>query len=186
MYGSLRPMDLIQPYRLEMATKDIIKDISSDSINGHKSLASWWSESITHSIANELNEKQNGKYLINLASDEYSSAIDKSLLPIGTQYVKVVFQQEGKVIAVHAKRARGLMVRYISDNQITNLDDVKKFDLEGYSFVEKRSDDCTLTFDRSKQDMSKKEKNSRKNEDDNKKKRKANVTTSTKRNSRQR
>ncbi len=96
--------------------------------------------------------------MINLASDEYSAAINTDLLPDGTKYIKVVFQQEGKVIAVHAKRARGLMVRFISDNQITELDDLKKFEEDGYSFHTGRSSDDTFVFDRPKPDAKQKRK----------------------------
>ena len=179
-------MDLIQPYRLEMATKTILKDLMENNDHGekghasssttattattatarnngrHKTLASWWSQSITNSIASNLNHKEH-KVLVNLASDEYSAAIDTDLLPSGSKFVKIVFRQEGRVIAVHAKRARGLMVRYIAENQITNLDQVKQFNEDGYTFVVESSpssssscsDDSILTFDRPKVEKSK-------------------------------
>lgn len=158
LYGLLRPMDLIQPYRLEMATKGILKDLNKESSDHHNSLTNWWSKSVNDVIAKDLNGKKNGKYLINLASDEYAAAIDLELLPKDTNYIKVAFFQEGKVIAVHAKRARGLMCRYIAENQITDLDDVKKFDFDGYSFVKERSDETTFVFDRPKAESGKKRK----------------------------
>mmetsp|Transcript_23340 Transcript_23340/g.26587 ORF Transcript_23340/g.26587 Transcript_23340/m.26587 type:complete len:320 (+) Transcript_23340:459-1418(+) len=156
LYGSLRPMDFIQPYRLEMSTKGIIKYLKNK--NDHKSLASWWCNSITESISRDLEGRENEKVLINLASDEYSAAVDSQLLPEGTKYVKVVFQQEGRVIAVHAKRARGLMARYIAENKLTELEDVKSFDDDGYSFIQDRSDDNSLVFDRPKSESKPKRK----------------------------
>lgn len=148
LYGALRPLDLIQPYRLEMASKDIL---SKSEIGSHKSLASWWSESITTSIINDLEiECNNDKVVINLASDEYSSAINSNNLSEKCRYMKIVFQQDGRVIAVHAKRARGLMVRYIAENYITDAMSIHKFDLEGYEFVSSRSKSDLLVFDRAK------------------------------------
>ena len=150
-------MDLIQPYRLEMNSSKILEDLGK-SAEKHKKLAYWWSTSITTSISNELKEKTNGKYLINLASDEYSAVIDKTKLPDDTRYVKVIFRQEGKVIAVHAKKGRGLMCRYISENLITELNDLKKFDEDGYSYDTKGSDDDIFVFDRPKPATTKKRK----------------------------
>lgn len=152
LYGCLRPLDLIQPYRLEMATSGILKDLNKGQ-HQHKSLASYWSPSITESISMDLRNKVvsgNGRYLINLASDEYATAVNTADFPDDTKCIKIVFQEQGRVVAVHAKRARGLMVRYIADNLITNVDDVKKFDVEGYTFVEERSDETVFTFDRLK------------------------------------
>lgn len=152
LYGVLKPLDYIQPYRLEMATKKfILKDLNTD----EKSLANWWKDSITSNIISSLKEeeeeKNGGSVVLNLASDEYSSALDtKKLGDAQCKFIKVAFQQEGRVIAVHAKRARGLMTRYVCENQIENAADVKNFDLEGYQFCEDKSDDLTFVFDRSK------------------------------------
>ena len=150
LYGTLRPLDVMQPYRLEMATKAIMKDLECS--KEHKSLSSWWSESITNSITNDLNDKEEGqkKYLINLASDEYSAAINCDLLPDDAKFIKIVFQQEGRVIAVHAKRARGLMARFIADNDVVDLESLQNFDVDGYSFQEDKSNDEMLVFDRPK------------------------------------
>jgi len=148
LYGLLRPMDAIQPYRLEMATKKVldIKDMGAA-----KDLASWWRSSVSAHIGEEIGRRKKARILLNLASDEYSSALDAKALPEGTRYITVVFQQEGRVIAVHAKRARGLMVRYIAENSIENIEEIKRFNLEGYAYVEERSSDNSLVFDRSKQ-----------------------------------
>jgi cytoplasmic iron level regulating protein YaaA (DUF328/UPF0246 family) len=88
--------------------------------------------------------------LINLASDEYSSAIDKALLGDGCKVLKILFQEEGKVVAVHAKRARGLMCRFIAENELEEPDGIKKLEWEGYKFVESTSDDSSFVFNRSK------------------------------------
>lgn len=145
LYGALKPLDLIQPYRLEMATKGILKDLKTS----EKTLASWWGKDITSYVNSDL-MKSKSKYLINLASDEYSSAIDKALLCDGCKVLKISFQEEGKVVAVHAKRARGLMCRFIAENELEEPDGIKKFDWEGYKFVESSSDDSSFVFNRSK------------------------------------
>lgn len=145
LYGALKPLDLIQPYRLEMATKGILKDLDTH----EKSLANWWSKDITSYINTDL-MKSKSKCLINLASDEYSAAIDNALLGDGCRILKISFQEEGKVVAVHAKRARGLMCRFIAENELEEPDGIKKFDWEGYKFVESSSDNSCYVFNRSK------------------------------------
>ena len=149
LYGALRPMDKIQPYRLEMASKGVL---SKTEMGGSKTLAEWWKESVTSSIVEELDIRTEGQQtLLNLASDEYSAALKPSAFPNSYKYIKVVFQQDGRVIAVHAKRARGLMVRYVAENNISDLSTLKKFNVEGYEFVAKKSTEDRLVFDRSKQ-----------------------------------
>lgn len=146
LFGALPPMSIIQPYRLEMATKKILEDLDTD----EKSLASWWKSSVTSSILKDM-KAADGTVCVNLASDEYSSAVDAGVLnDNGCKFVKIAFQQEGRVIAVHAKRARGLMVRYIAENQVVNVKDIQNFDVEGYSYCEDKSDETTIVFDRSK------------------------------------
>lgn len=145
LYGVLKPLDLIQPYRLEMATKGIMKDLDTD----QKSLASWWNNEIASAINSDLNFRDK-KYIINLASDEYSSAVDESLLSKQCKVIKVAFQEEGKVVSVHSKRARGLMCRFIAENQMKNPEEIKQFDWEGYKFVPSSSNHETFIFNRSK------------------------------------
>lgn len=143
VYGLLRPMDRIQPYRLEMATKNVVENQAR--------LSAYWSESVTDALKKDL-EKRQAAVLLNLASEEYSSAVDMSKLSeCGTQCLKAVFQEEGRVVSVHAKRARGLMARYVAENDVSSVDEIKMFAEEGYAFVESRSDDTTLVFDRKKQ-----------------------------------
>mmetsp|Transcript_17674 Transcript_17674/g.23576 ORF Transcript_17674/g.23576 Transcript_17674/m.23576 type:complete len:332 (+) Transcript_17674:3-998(+) len=153
LYGVLRPLDTIQPYRLEMASKNVLS--SKEMMDGDtklKSLADWWSAVVTSSLSSELEQKENEKILVNLASDEYSSAVTSSSLPEGTQYIKVVFQTGGKVASVHAKRARGLMARYIAEHNVQDVKGLKGFDLEGYSLKEegKKKGEDVLVFDREK------------------------------------
>uniref|UniRef100_A0A7R9W814 Uncharacterized protein n=1 Tax=Pseudictyota dubia TaxID=2749911 RepID=A0A7R9W814_9STRA len=130
-----------------MATKNVLK---SKDMGDSKTLADWWKTAVTSSIGVEL-EARAVKILLNLASDEYSASVDPGSLPEGTQYVKIVFQQEGRVIAVHAKRARGLMVRYIAENNIKDIEGVKQFNAEGYHHVNNRSSEDCIIFDRKKQ-----------------------------------
>jgi cytoplasmic iron level regulating protein YaaA (DUF328/UPF0246 family) len=149
VYGLLRPLDQIQPYRLEMATKGVLKD---KKIKLHE----YWSEPVTKALSDELRNKRGGEpVLLNLASDEYAATVDEKQLPENARFIKVVFREEGRVVSVHAKRARGLMVRYVAENQLLSLDDVKDFDVEGYSFQRDQSDDATFVFDREKQPKAK-------------------------------
>jgi len=138
LYGVLRPLDRMQPYRLEMATKQVFGE--------KKPLAEWWKDAVTSYLSNDL-ESRPEKILLNLASDEYSAAVDPKSLPEGTHYIKVIFRHQGRVIAVHAKRARGLMARYLAEEYIKDIDGIKRFDYEGYRFQAKDSDDTTLVFD---------------------------------------
>jgi cytoplasmic iron level regulating protein YaaA (DUF328/UPF0246 family) len=149
LYGALRPLDEIQPYRLEMATKNVFATDKA------LKLQSFWKDSVTVSLAKDLEKRRGNKVVLNIASDEYSSAVDVSGLPDGTRVVKVVFHHGGRVLTVHAKRARGLMARFVAENQCHSLEQVKKFNYEGYSLVPSQSDDSCLVFDRPKDYTSK-------------------------------
>ncbi|CAB9517565.1 UPF0246 protein YaaA [Seminavis robusta] len=168
VYGILKPLDQMQAYRLEMATRNLFdgnngkKKKKNDNDDNKNALPSklnvYWKDAVTQQLSSELATRpQDKRILLNLASDEYSAALDGTMLQKETpsaQYIKVVFRNEGRVIAVHAKRARGLMVRYLAERQATTLEDVKQFDLEGYKLVEDDEDDddaSTLIFDRPKQ-----------------------------------
>lgn len=137
LYGVLRPLDLIQPYRLEMGTK--LK------IQNSKNLYEWWKEDITNSINKELKEK---KILINLASNEYFSSIDTSKL--NGQLINIQFLELkngiAKINSLFAKRARGMMASFILKNKIKNIEDLKKFNTDGYQFDTKRSLSNELVF----------------------------------------
>ena len=138
LYGILKPLDLIQPYRLEMGTQL--------QIGKHKNLYDFWGDEITNLINNE----KNNDYLINLASVEYFKSINTSNLK--SKLINVSFKEKRdgkyKIIAIYSKRARGLMSRYIIKNKITNPKNLKKFNLEGYRFNKVLSSDSDLVFTR--------------------------------------
>lgn len=139
VFGVLRSLDTLQPYRLEMGCKGLVS--SSDASKGGKkeTLASYWKESVTSYLGRELiknTSKEQSSILANLASDEYSSSIDVASLPPNTIYINTVFRHQGRVLAVHAKRARGLMARYLSETNAQTLEDVSNFNLENYSCID--------------------------------------------------
>jgi cytoplasmic iron level regulating protein YaaA (DUF328/UPF0246 family) len=131
LYGLLKPLDLIQPYRLEMGTKL--------NVEGSLNLYGFWKNKITNKLNDELNENE---FFVNLASNEYSSAIDRKLLK--TTMISPVFKDmkngKLKIISFYAKKARGMMVRYILDNEIINLEDLRGFDYGGYSYSSEESE----------------------------------------------
>lgn len=137
LYGLLKPLDLIQPYRLEMGT--------SLSIGKNKNLYEFWKKSITNSLNKELEDNE---LFVNLASNEYFHAVDvKSLkVPVITPEFKEFKDGQYKTISFFAKKARGMMVRYIVDANANTIEDLKGFDCEGYSFDEKLSNGTKLTF----------------------------------------
>ncbi len=141
LYGCLRPMDLIQPYRLEMKTK--LKNDRGDN------LYQFWDERITRSINKEL-KKQKEPVLVNLASNEYFKSVKPKLLDGRLLNINFKETKEGKtrVVAIFAKRARGMMTDYIIRNRIEKPEDLKKFKLAGYKFNKALSDDKQWTFER--------------------------------------
>lgn len=138
-YGILKPLDLMQAYRLEMGTQIKIGD--------HKNLYEFWKETVTQSLNKELIKDE---LFINLASLEYFSVIDikKIKVPIITPEFKDYKNGKLKIISFFAKKARGLMVRYIIDHDIETLDGLKGFNYEGYQFDENLSKGNTLVFTR--------------------------------------
>ncbi|MPQ43593.1 peroxide stress protein YaaA [Clostridium tarantellae] len=140
LYGMLRPLDGIKPYRLEMGTKI--------SINNKKNLYDFWSEKLTSKIIDEV-KKDNEKILINLASEEYYKVLD---IKHDIRQVNIMFKERKgynyKIITIYAKKARGLMVNYIVKNRIDNLETLKNFNEEGYVFNEILSDWNNLIFTR--------------------------------------
>lgn len=139
LYGLLKPLDLIQPYRLEMGTK---LEISSK----EKNLYAVWKETTTNALSNELK----GDYLVNLASNEYFKSIDTKkldgkVLTIGFKDFK---NGEYKTIMTYAKFARGLMSRYIIKNEIVDVQEIKGFDYDNYSFNEPLSTEQEWIFTR--------------------------------------
>ena len=141
LYGALRPLDLIQPYRLEMKTR-------LENSRG-SNLYQFWGERITDSL-NQLLEQQQEAVLINLASNEYFKAVKPKLLKGRLLTINFKETKEGKtrVIAIFAKRARGMMTDYILRNRIETPDGIKAFNRGGYQFSEADSDDRQWTFTR--------------------------------------
>ncbi len=141
LYGYLRPLDLIQPYRLEMKTK--LKNPRGDN------LYQFWDTKITERLNKEL-KKQQAPVLVNLASNEYFKAVKPKLLEGRLLNINFKETKDGKtrVVAIFAKRARGMMADYIIRNRIENPEDIKKFRLGGYRFDRKLSDETQWTFER--------------------------------------
>ncbi len=141
LYGLLRPLDLMQPYRLEMGTR-------IDNPRG-KNLYEFWGTKITEGLNQQL-KKIKSSTLINLASNEYFKAVKPAALQgeIITPAFKEYKNGQYKMIGVYAKKARGLMSRFIIQNRIDNVDDLQQFDVDGYGFNGKMSDDKTWVFTR--------------------------------------
>jgi cytoplasmic iron level regulating protein YaaA (DUF328/UPF0246 family) len=137
-YGLLRPFDKILPYRLEMGTK-----LSN---NRGNNLYKFWGDKITDLLKDDL--KDENEFIINLASEEYFKSINKKGLKnkIVTPVFKEFKNGNYKTIAIYAKKARGLMSRYIIDNNILDSEKIKLFDGERYSFSEEMSNEFTYTF----------------------------------------
>jgi len=141
LYGLLKPLDLMQAYRLEMGTK-------LDNVRG-ANLYQFWGDIITNELNQALAE-QGDDILINLASTEYFKAVNKKSLnaTIITPQFKDWKNGQYKIISFFAKKARGLMARYIIQNQITTIEQVKNFDLAGYQFSNDLSQGNELVFTR--------------------------------------
>ena len=130
LYGVLRPLDQIQAYRLEMGTKI--------SIGSNNNLYSFWKNKVTNQLKSELEE---GELILNLASKEYFSVIDTSLLSntIISPEFKDFKNGKLKIISFYAKKARGLMARYLIDEDIFDLEGIRLFSSEGYRYSEEES-----------------------------------------------
>lgn len=141
LHGLLKPLDLIQPYRLEMGTK--LK------YRRKNNLYEFWGGLITNSLQESIN-KQGDNILINLASDEYFKSID--IAKLSAEVVTPVFKDfkngEYKFLSFYGKKARGMMARYILKNQINTIDDLKFFEEDGYFYNDNLSKDDKLVFTR--------------------------------------
>ena len=139
LYGLLKPLDLIQPYRLEMGTRLVVGE--------SKNLYTYWKETLTATLNKELKK---GELLINLASKEYFEAVDEKALkvPVITPDFKDYKDGKLKIISFYAKKARGMMVRYIIDTNAKTIDDLKGFNYEGYHFDANLSEGNHLVFTR--------------------------------------
>lgn len=141
LYGILRPLDLMKPYRLEMGTKF--------GINGKKNLYEYWQDTITEGI-NALLESSKKPYLINLASNEYYKAIDTSRLQ--AEVITPVFKDNKnghyRVISFFAKKTRGMMTRFIAENRIDTPEKLKFFEADGYYYNDELSEGKNIVFTR--------------------------------------
>ncbi len=137
LYGLLKPLDLIQPYRLEMGTKF--------PVGKNKNLYEFWRKTITQTLNDEL---EDGELFLNLASNEYFKAVDTKALKttVVTANFKDFKNGEYKMISFFAKAARGMMARYIVDVNAQTIDDIKGFNYEGYNFSEPMSSETELVF----------------------------------------
>ncbi len=138
-YGILKPLDLMQPYRLEMGTK--LK------VGSHSNLYKFWNTTITEALNQEMNSKE---ILLNLASNEYFKVVQPKQLhsKLITPIFKDYKNGKLKVISFYAKKARGLMTRFIIDNAINDLESVKQFNTAGYAFDANISTNTELVFTR--------------------------------------
>ena len=142
LYGILKPLDLMQPYRLEMGTK-------LSNARG-KDLYQFWGDKITDSLNAELAQND---VLINLASNEYFKSVQPKKL--NARIITPVFKDTKhgvqKIISFYAKKARGLMTRYIIENNIANAETLKDFDVAGYQFEANQSSENEWVFTRPEQ-----------------------------------
>ncbi len=145
LYGVLKPLDLMQPYRLEMGTKLDTAD--------NKNLYEYWGNTITEHL-NETLSKHDSQVVVNLASTEYFSAVKPKAL--NAQIVTPVFKDEKngkvKIISFYAKKARGMMARYIIDKRIKTVEKLSEFDVAGYCFAPEQSSQNELVFIRLEKD----------------------------------
>ncbi|WP_058973444.1 peroxide stress protein YaaA [Type-D symbiont of Plautia stali] len=141
LYGVLRPLDLMQPYRLEMGIK-LANPAAKD-------LYGFWGDLLTQKL-NDAMAEQGDEVLINLASDEYFKAVKPKQL--NGELIKPVFLDEKngkfKVISFYAKKARGLMSRYVIQNRLSKPEQLKEFDVDGYFFAADESKGNELVFKR--------------------------------------
>ena len=141
LYGLLRPLDLMQAYRLEMGRK-------IDNARG-KNLYEFWGDIITNGLNQQL-ENNNSKHLINLASNEYFKAVKPKA--IDAQIITPAFKDykngSYKMMGVYAKKARGMLSRYIIQNRLTDVNEIKSFNEDGYQFNKAISEANTWVFTR--------------------------------------
>ena len=138
MYGILKPSDLIYPYRLEMGTR-------FSPIEDQKNLYEFWKDKIAKTLKKDLNKEE---IIINLASHEYFKAVD--IQQIKNRIITPVFKEfkNGKfsIVMMYAKHARGAMARYLIQNQISNIEELKLYNIDGYSFDTNQSNENEWVF----------------------------------------
>jgi cytoplasmic iron level regulating protein YaaA (DUF328/UPF0246 family) len=140
LYGLLRPLDNIRPYRLEMGTRWAPR---------HSSLVAFWGDRIAGAIADDL-ASAGGDTVINLASQEYFAAADKGLKKLGIRVISADFRQPGpdgpRFVSFDAKRARGMAARFLCEHRHSDPEALKAFDTDGYRFDPDTSDETVWRF----------------------------------------
>lgn len=140
LYGLLRPLDAIRPYRLEMGTRWA---------PGHKRLTDWWGDRIATLLLEQVAEEGSGA-ILNLASQEYYAAV-AGKLP-GVRVIEVEFREPGpdgpRFVSFNAKRARGMMARWLCEHHVTDIEAMRGFDSDGYRFDPAESDEDRWRFSR--------------------------------------
>lgn len=141
LYGLLKPLDAILPYRLEMGTSLVTPK--------GKNLYAFWGTQLTEVLNQQLAE-QSTRWVVNLASNEYFKVIQPKALdaPVITPQFKEWKNGQAKIVSFYAKRARGLMARYAAVNQLSHPEDLKFFDWEGYQFTADLSSETNWVFTR--------------------------------------
>jgi uncharacterized protein len=140
IYGFLRPLDKVYPYRLEMQAK--LKNSKG------KTLYNYWQETLTNYLSKRLS--QDDKIWLNLSSEEYAKVINSKVLPSKSRIITPQFKEESangyRQVVVHTKKARGMMARFVIENKIRNIEDLKAFDTEGYCYAEHLSSESEPMF----------------------------------------
>ncbi len=143
LYGLLRPYDAIRPHRLEMGTKWAPR---------YKKLTDFWGDKIAHELSADLDANQD-RIILNLASNEYWASVKPHIKKLDARIVDVDFRREGpdgpQFVSFEAKRARGMMARYMCENHIVDVETLKGFDSDGYKFITEDSTEDSLRFIRS-------------------------------------
>lgn len=135
LYGLLRPLDAMRPYRLEMGTRWAPRK---------PKLTDWWGDRIAQALAEDVAAEETG-VVLNLASQEYWAAV-AGRLPAGIRVVAVDFREGDRFVSFHAKKARGLMARWMIEHRITDIDAMRGFDSDGYAFDAATSTDDQWRF----------------------------------------
>lgn len=137
LYGLLRPLDAMRPYRLEMGTRWAPR--------GEK-LTEWWQGRIADRLLADIGQEGSGT-ILNLASQEYWAAVE-GRLPASVRVIGVDFRDGGRFVSFHAKKARGMMARWLVEHRVTDTDGMKGFDTDGYRFDAGESTETLWRFAR--------------------------------------
>jgi cytoplasmic iron level regulating protein YaaA (DUF328/UPF0246 family) len=135
LYGLLRPLDLMRPYRLEMGTRWAPR---------RKKLTDWWGDRITRALTEDVADEGSG-VVLNLASQEYWAAV-AGQLPAAIRVVAVDFRDGDRFVSFHAKKARGMMARWMIEHRIAEIDAMRGFDSDGYAYDADASSDEIWRF----------------------------------------